>query len=98
MFEAFDGAEPVVQFEAVHIGQAIIENEEMRGEFVDSIERIARVDMMDSKMVCLLVNNLDKQIPDILVIFNYKNQFGRVMIGCSGREIHIFEIPLQPRC
>lgn len=81
MFEAFNGAEPVMQFEAIHIGQAIIKNEEVRGEFIDSVERITRIDMVNSKMIRLLVNNLHKQIPDILVIFDYENQFCGIVIG-----------------
>ena len=77
VFEAIDRLDPVVQFETVHIGQAIINDEEMWSMFRHRIERVTGIEVMDGVMDRLLVNNLDKQEPDILVIFDDKNQFGR---------------------
>ena len=86
MFEAFNRLEPVVKFEAVHIGKAIINDEEMWSQFSDCLERVASVEVMDGAMGSLLVDNLDKENPDILVVFDHENQSGGSVVGRFGRE------------
>jgi len=84
VFEAIDGAEPVVKFKAVHIRKAVIKYKEVRRESRDRFDCIASVNMMNSAVGCLLVNNLDKEIPDIYIIFYYENQLIR-------RKIHMLQ-------
>ena len=89
VFEAIYRAKPVVKFEAGHIRQAIIKNEEMRRQGSDRLDRVASIQMMDSAMAGLLVNNLDQEIAYIRIIFDDEYQLMR-------REVHILMIPFQP--
>jgi len=86
VFEAINRIEPVMQFKTGHIGQAIVKNEEMWCERHNSLDSLSGSQMMESAMRGLLVNNLDKELADIRIIFNNENKFVR-------REIHIYSFP-----
>ena len=77
----FKGLKPVIQFEAIHFGQAIIKYKKMWSKLHDCIECVAYIDVVDSFVGCLLLNDPDEERSDILVIFNDENQFGRMVGG-----------------
>lgn len=85
-----------MEFEAIDIGKAIVNDEEVWSKPGDRIERIASVDVMDGFMGCLLVNNLHKQISNFLIIFDYEYQFGGSLtrrFGCEFVIKHNLKIP-----
>src|SRR5436853_5181573 len=46
------------------------------------IHCVASIDMVNSFMVGLLLNNKEKESTDLFIVFDYENQFGR---GVRGR-------------
>lgn len=87
VFETINRVEPVVEFKPGHVGQAIIKNEEMRRKCHNGFDGVAGGQMMERAMGGLLVNDLDKELTDIRIIFDDENKFMR-------REVHIFPFPV----
>ena len=81
VFEVVKAMELVVQVQAIHVWQPVIEDEEMGRMDVNSLQGIAPGNVMMNVMWRFLLDGLNNDLSDVLLILDHENELDRLLLG-----------------